>query len=67
MTTAFDNRITPVKYGSDNHVYINSTQCVLNRTEQLVVNDVFEGASVSSSLCEMQENNSEISLNLAWG
>ncbi len=35
------------------------------RTEQLVVNDVSERASVSSSVCEMQENNSERSLNLA--
>ncbi len=40
-------------------------QCVQNRTEQLVVNDVFERASVYSSVCEMQENNSEISLN-SW-
>ncbi len=32
-------------------------------TEQLVVNDVFERASVYLSVCEMQENNSEISLN----
>jgi len=42
-------------------------QCVRNRTEQLVVNDVFERALVYLSLCEMQENNSERSLNLARG
>ncbi len=40
---------------------------VRNRTEQLVVNDVFERASMYSSVCEMEENNSERSINLAQG
>ncbi len=53
--------------GSDNRIYRNSTQCVQNRTEQLVVNDVFERASVCLPVCEIKENNSERSLNLARG
>ncbi len=58
VTTTFDNRInSPKNTGSDNRIYRNSTQCVQNRTEQLVVNDVFERASMYSYVCEMQENN----------
>ncbi len=56
-----------INFRSDNRIYRNSTQCVRNRTEQLVVNDVFECVSVYSSVCEMQENNSERSLNWAQG
>ncbi len=41
MTTA----LTPENTGSDNRIYRNSTQCVQNRTEQLVVNAVFDHAS----------------------
>ncbi len=46
---------------SDNRIYRNSTQCVRNWTEQLIVNYSFE------RVCEMQENNSERSFNLAQG
>ncbi len=66
-----------LKYGSDNRINSRKIQVVTTafteilrsvyRSEQLVANDAFERASVCSSVCEMQENNSELSLNLARG
>ncbi len=57
-----------LKYGSDNRICRNYTQCVRNRTEQLVVNYSFERASVCSHVrCKKITHNSERSLNLAQG
>ncbi len=66
-----------LNYGSDNRINSRKIQVVTTafteflrsvyRTEQLVANDVSERVSVCSPVCEMQENNSERSLNLARG
>ncbi len=66
MTTAFDNRINSRKIQVVTTAFTEILRSVYG-TEQLVVNDVFERASVYSSVCEMQENNSERRFNLAQG
>ncbi len=66
MTTTFDNRINSRKIQVVTTALTEILRSVYG-TEQLVVNDVFERASVYSSVCEMQENNSERRFNLAQG
>lgn len=46
VTIAFTTELTQIKNaGSDNCIYTNSTQCVQNQTEELVVYDVRREAS----------------------